>query len=47
MLAMTFPIVTEIPQVLESVSADSFGHTAVRSSDSAPIRPPAGRRIVD
>jgi hypothetical protein len=43
---MTFPIVTELPQVLEPLSRDMFVETAPRGADT-PVVGPVRRRIVD
>ena len=44
---MTFPFVTELPTMLEPLDVDTFAATALRPSESTPVKPPAGRRIAD
>jgi hypothetical protein len=43
---MTFPIVIELPQVLEPLSRDTFVESAARADD-VPVVGPVRRRIVD
>jgi hypothetical protein len=47
MIAMTIPIVTELPPALQPLTADPFAVVVPRDSVVAADAPPARRRIVD